>query len=544
MKHLLWTLAVIGALAVTGCTNDLTEPQDSEVSSEARSSAATRTDEVLRAEALMQTADTVDDLTGGFAVGLADETSGLDMELGEGFEIPDTGARDLSAGATLVRAHRAKAATQRIPAMDTLARRAPGDLIVEFTEENADGSVTVVRIFEGDTADVVRVTRSTTWPDGNLLLAAIDDEILVDVGDDPVDESDDVWLFLQSTISFVGGQSLSRTIDLQDQGGLQDDAVVEIVSIFEPRPDHPRLVDIVSTLTVDVGLLADEADDRFVRVERVTHLSGTAHDGNSPRVVESLVPEVPVAEGEEPCGGTLERDSFFRQDRALKRWTDRASWSCDGGGQLSRALVYADDTEDSVTITEDAQDVVTLEALERDGTETDGSYDPATRGFEFTTVYPAGSDPVQRAVQGSTNADETEFMLAEQVTYLDGFVERNELSGVESADGRTLSGSHDGRDESLDFELSSNLDETRLEGWIENDQQQRVEFAAEDLPDGSRLLDFTATEPGVTVVGHLEAGPDGCGTGTLEITEDGTTVTIEFEFCDDDLDESAILAAG
>ena len=281
MKHLLWTLAVISAVALTGCTNDLTEPQDSEVSSEARTTAATRTDEVLRAEAMMQTADTVDDLTGGFAVGLADETSGLDMELGEGFEIPDTGARDLSAGAILVRAQRAKAATQRIPAMDTLARRAPGDLIVEFTEENADGSVTVVRIYEGETEDVVRVTRSTTWPDGNLLLAAIDDEILVDVGDDPVDESDDVWLFLRSTISFVDGQSLSRTIDLQDQGGLQDDTVVDIVSTFEPRPEHPRLVDVVSTLTVDVGRLADETDDRFVRVDRVTRLSGTAHDGTA-----------------------------------------------------------------------------------------------------------------------------------------------------------------------------------------------------------------------------------------------------------------------
>ena len=37
---------------------------------------------------MLQTAQQVEDLTGGFAVGLADETSGLDMELGESFDIP------------------------------------------------------------------------------------------------------------------------------------------------------------------------------------------------------------------------------------------------------------------------------------------------------------------------------------------------------------------------------------------------------------------------------------------------------------------------
>lgn len=546
MERTLRTLFLFTALAsvfLTGCADDATSPNTDEITPEARQIAADRTDEVLQAERMMQTAQQVEDLTGGFAVGLADETVGLDMELGESFDIPSGSNFGMSASAMLVRGRSAASKTTLVPTMDDGGlRRAPGDLIASFTEENLDGSVSTINVYEGDSPNVVRVTRDTEWPNGNLILERILDEIRIDVGADLENESDDVWLYLRSELVFNGGQRLIREIDLQEAGGLQPNAQVEVVSTFVPRPNHPRLIDVVSTMVIDVASLEDEDDDRFVRIDRVTTFSGTAFDGNSPRVTESLVPEIPVAEGEEPCGGTLSRDTWFRNDRALQRWMDSASWSCDGVGQLSRTITYADDSQDAVTITEDAQGVVTLDADQRDGTEVDGTYDPNARTFEIDTVYPAGSDPVRASAQGSTNADETEFTLAEQITYLDGFVESNTLSGREDANGTTLSGSHVGRDESIDFELSSNVDETILEGWVENDQEQRIEFTAEELPDGSSLLDFVATEPGVRVVGHLESDPDGCGTGTLEITENDQTVTIDFDFCDGELEDDAILA--
>lgn len=544
MKTILRNLLILTALAspfLAGCDNDTTNPNTDEISIEAREAAAARTDEILRADQMLQTAKQVEELTGGFAVGLADETSGLDMELGDSFDVPDAGDLGLSASAMLVRGNKSAARAKDLPQIG-MARRAPGDLLASFTENNLDGSVSTINIYEGDAANVVRVTRDTEWPNGNLILSSIGDEIIIDLGPDADSESDDVWLFLRSELVFNGGQRLIRVIDLQEQGGLHANDQVEVVSTFVPRPNHPRLVDVVTTLVIDVATLEDEDDDLFVSIDRVTTFNGTAYDGRSPRVVESLAPEMPVAEGEEPCGGQLSRETWFRNDRALQSWVDSASWSCEGGGQLSRAITYRNGSQDAVTITEDAQGVVTLDAINRDGTEVDGSYDPNQHSFEITTVYPAGSDPVQASAQGSTNADETEWTLSEQITFLDGFVESNSLSGREDENGTTLSGSHVGRDESVDFALSANADETILEGWVENDQEQRVEFTAEELPDGSALLDFVATEPGLRVVGHLESDPDGCGTGTLEITENDITVTIDFDYCDGELEDDSILA--
>jgi hypothetical protein len=543
------TLALTTTLllaALTGCSNELTDPQSNDVSQEARATAIDRTSEVLVSTELTRAASTVEDLTGGFAVGLAEEAAGLDMELGEEFTLPASSAAQLNAGATIGRAIETRQhATRELEFMDELfARRAPGDLIVRFTETNLDGSVSQISIYEGATENVVRIERLTTWPQGNLLLTAIEDKILVDLGADRESEADDVWLYLHSELRFNGGASLAREIDLRDQGGLVDDARASIVSTYRPRPDHPRLVDIVCTLVIDLHSIADESDDRFLSVDRITRFSGVAHDGGSPRVDESIEFEQPVAEGEDPCGGTLRRDIRFREDRALRSWTDTASWACEGGGSLSREVVYADGSLDALTLTEDAQGIVRLNATRRDGTTAVGEFNEAAHTFEFATSYPEGSDPIRRAVQGSTNENETAWQLDEQVSFSDGFVERNHLAATEDANGRTLSGTHQGRDESVEFQLQSNLDETMLSGYVQNDQDQRIEFSIEQLADGSALLDFVATEPGLRVEGHLELDPSGCGNGTLTITENDATVTIEVSFCDGDLENDEAILAG
>ncbi|RKZ13335.1 hypothetical protein DRQ53_13480, partial [bacterium] len=89
---------------VAGCGNDLTDPDSGDVSQAARSAAVQRTDEVLRSTELTRTAMMVEDLTGGFAVGLSEEAVGLDMELGQDFAIPARSAAGLSIGASIDRA--------------------------------------------------------------------------------------------------------------------------------------------------------------------------------------------------------------------------------------------------------------------------------------------------------------------------------------------------------------------------------------------------------------------------------------------------------
>lgn len=528
------------ALSLTACSNDDENALD--VSPEARESALASTEQVVEAERLLETAQLVEDLTGGFDQGLAGESSGLEMEFGGQLGTDGQLGQDASTGAWIARAYRdLQPARTRLEDTPAFAK-APGDLLFEFTETNLDGSTVVTRVYQDEPESVVRVTQDTTWPNGNLLLTAMRNEIFVDRGADYESEADDIWLSLASALEFHGGQRLERAIDAREQGGLQDDLRVEVVSTFLPRPNHPRLVDAVTTLEVDLHQLDDEADDRFVSIDRVTRFRGVAHDGNEPRVVESLTPESPLAEGEEPCGGVASREIHFEASSALRRLTDAASETCEGAGSLSREVLYADNTSDSMSITRDAQGVVTLDLDGRDGTQTDGTFDEASGQFSITTQYPQGSDPVSESLSGQSNAAGTDWSLDATVVYADGFEETGHLEGVEDEDGKSLSGDHTGRDGSFSFSLATNADETVLEGHLENDQDQVLDFRAEELADGSRLLDFTAVDPPVRVEGHVEVGADGCGVIELVVTEGDARTEIRSEFCDGELAEDDFLA--
>lgn len=540
-RRILAALSLTLLVAVGGCSDDTTAPT-SGPSPESEAAATDHAQQILEAEQLASRAAVVEDLVGGFAVGLADESAGLDMEIGGDLGLQARQAESLSAGHRVAAASRSlRSSQERLRAMasdgERLAKAAPGDLLYSETVTNPNGSVTRTEVYQDEPEAVVRVLVTTTWPDGNLLLVSTQEEIVVDRGADFGDESDDTWLSLSSRLDFTSGASLVREVDAREQGGLQDGVRVDLVSTWTPRPAHPRWVETVTTLTVDLGQLDDESDDRFVGVERVSRFTGTAFDGGAPRVVENLSPETPVAEGEEPCGGELSRDVYFRADRQLRQRTDRASWACEGGGSLSRRVVHADGSEDVLTLTEGSDGIVHLDATRRDGTSVSGSYDEAAHSFEVTTSYPTGHDPVQESLSGSTNADETAWQLDATSTWADGFVETAHLQGREDGEGKHLSGEYDGRDEAFAFSLDSNLEETLLVGHLENDQEQVLDFELEELPDGSHLVDFVATEPGLRVVGHLEIDPLGCGEGTLEITEDGATATIELSFCDAEIEE-------
>jgi hypothetical protein len=292
------------------------------------------------------------------------------------------------------------------------------------------------------------------------------------------------------------------------------------------------LLDVVSTLVVDVHQLELPGDDRFVRADRVIRFTGIAHDAASPRVVEALVLEQPVAEGETPCGGEASRTIHFEATSALERLQDRAQWSCAGGGLLARAVQYADGTEASLTLRELADGVYTLEALERDGARTTGSFDEHTGEFSVETVGAAGSDPRLRRIEGRVLPSDAGWELDETITYADSFVERNHLELTVDARGRQLTGSHQGRDGSWTLDLQVNADQTHMSGRIENALGESLAFEVELLADGGRIVDFTAQDAVRTVVGHLEVDAHGCGTGWLIVTEGDNRAQIDVTFCD------------
>ena len=93
------------------------------------------------------------------------------------------------------------------------------------------------------------------------------------------------------------------------------------------------------------------------------------------------------------------------------------------------------------------------------------------------------------------------------------------------------------RDESVEFELESNLDETEYSGSVSNDRGESFSFDVEILADNGRIVDFVAVSPTTRVEGHFEIGADGCGNGTLHIEENGNTADIELSFCENELSD-------
>ena len=538
--------ALLLAFVLGACSNTSLEPEG-QISPEARDQALSMTAEAIQAESSMQTAQTVEMLTGGFAEGLADDSAGLQVELGDQIQLDSQTASTASIGRRLLDSRRGiERVNQELRIHQQDSQKSdplPGDLLFRYTEQNLDGSSSTVSVYQDTPLSVVKVEFVTQWPTGHLLLSRASETVYVDRGTDFEDEGDDTWLSYEGELIFAGGASLLRSIDERANGGIQDDARIQLVSRFRPNANHPRLLEIRSVLEIDIHDLDRENDDRFVSAERRITFKGVAHDGGSPRVVESFTPENPLAEGEEPCGGSLSRDVRFRLDRRLASWTDSAAWACAGGGELRREIDFADGSTAYVQITEGMDGIVELDALERDGTRTTGSFDEVAGTFSISTQYPAGGEIVSRSISGKTLSNGWE--LDEQIEYDDGFVELNHLVGIEDANGKQLRGSHVGRDESFEFLFTSNADETVFTGMVENDQNQSYEFVIELFDDGSRSVKFTAIDNDITVVGELMVDAEGCGEGFLLVTEGSNTVRIEVSFCDRQLvDEDEGIVVG
>jgi hypothetical protein len=536
-RRLALALAASSLLMAAGCSQ---EPAGigNEPSEAAREVALEKAAEALQVDHAMDAAQFVEDLTGGVTVGMADEAAGLDMELGA--ELPNLDSvAPYTMGSRLAMAARTSRRDDLRFHMQKAGDPQPGDVLYEETRTNLDGSVSTLRVIQDAPLSVVKVEEITDWPNGHLLLDETRDEIVVDRGADLNNEVDDVLFSLLSELRFNSGASLTRSIDERADGGIQTDSRVDVLSNFRARPNHPRLIEIATSFVVDVHQLDGESDDRFVSAERLTRFRGNAHVGGSPRVVEALAPSSPVAEGEEACGGSASRYIAFAPWSRLVDWNDQASLSCDGSGMLSRAINYADGTSADATIRESAEGIVTLELNDREGIHTTGSFDENAGTFAVQTQFPSGYDPVLRSIDGQSNADGTDWSLNEQIEYADAFVERNHLEGRETASSKELAGSHAGRDETVEFELSSNLDETQYQGWIRNDRDESLEFAVEILSDLSRIVDFEAQNATTRVVGHLVIDVDGCGTGTIHVYEAGNHASIEVEFCDEQLSDDA-----
>jgi hypothetical protein len=526
------------ALLASGCSDDASRP--GAVSAGSQDAALARAQQALKADELLATEQLVNDLTGGFAKGIAGQSAGLATELGGALPTQadaqgaaSLGARLASASAQTQQACSQVAQLQVAAAKDAAPARdpQPGDLLYHAISHNLDGSISEISVYQDAPAPVVRIELVTTWPATHPLLRSAQETVALDRGADLPSSADDVWLSYRGELTFAGGQRLIRAVDERNSGGLRSGDRVSVVSTWLPRPGHPRLIDVVTTLEVDVHELADPSDDRFVRADRLTRFTGTAHGGGSPRVEESLVPSSPVAEGQTPCGGHLSRHIVFAQESALQSWLDTADWTCGGGGELSRRIEYADATVAALTLQESSPGVYDLSATERDGTTTSGSFDRGAGTFSLDTRYAQGQDPVRRQIGGRTLAEGSGFELDSNVTWADAFVEHDHLMVQPDAGGRLLTGTHDGRDGHVAVSLRTNADDTDLLGHVENDRGAVLDFHVEVLADGGRLLDFTAVDALRTVRGHLEVDAAGCGHGTLEITEGGNRAEIDVDFC-------------
>jgi len=345
-------------------------------------------------------------------------------------------------------------------------------------------------------------------------------------------DADDVIYAMANTVHFRNGSE--HQADVRHQDGVSpivEGATVAMTAAFIASPDNGWLESASDTLTVQIGAFDTDEDDLFVELNRSVVFDGTAIDGGSPREALHLLPEEPVAGGDEPCGGLFEQELYYPAQWWVVHVVREADIACAGGGTLYELVEFKDGSYYEHTITWDAAGNAIVDETHPDGTTVAGSWTEATGEYAITTTFPAGNDPAQREQWGSIQEGQVEAW--EVLSWADEHADSTHFTAVGDDDDWTITGFKVNGDLREDFSLHS-ADARLLEGaWSRNDGA-RGGFTLEQLEGGSARLVFDAEDPAApgspSVEGDVFFAPDGSGHGTIVVTQWGVTVTYEITF--------------
>ncbi len=381
--------------------------------------------------------------------------------------------------------------------------------------------VTGTAIVDGARVDLTETIRH---PVG--IVSSQTNVIEMEVGDVQTDGDEVIW-DLSSQVVFRNGASASVTATEVVEGtpnGITDGDRVRVTWQWTAEPTNPRLESTSATVEVLVGVLADAEDDLYASVQHTVVFDGTTALGGLPTASALFVPVEPVAEGEEPCGGTLTQAATFPSSWDAQTFQHTLIKSCDAGGSSDLQVTFANGTSFSRTIAWTGTGSATLDVAGRDGTTTHGTWTEtgSTATFVVDTDFPAGNDPVSVHQEGSSDRSAGTRSYSLVATFIDDHQESLAVQAQRNADGtRTLTGTATNPAGTTTFALEWDPETQVLTGTSQGPVDESGSFTLERLEDGGALLAFTWNDPSedLTVEGMATIGPDGKGCGELTVSQ-------------------------
>ncbi|HZL86691.1 MAG TPA: hypothetical protein VFD07_15070 [Candidatus Krumholzibacteria bacterium] len=381
--------------------------------------------------------------------------------------------------------------------------------------------VTGPAIVDGARVDLTEIIRH---PVG--IVSSQTNSIEMDVGDVQTDGDEVIW-DLSSVVAFRNGASASVTATEVAEGapnGITDGDRVRVIWQWTAGPANPRLESASATVEVLVGVLADAEDDLYASVQYTVVFDGTTALGGLPTASALFVPVEPVAEGEEPCGGTLTQTASFPATWDAQSLQHTLVKSCDTGGSSDLEITFADGSSFSRTIAWTGTGSATLDVAARDGTTIHGTWNASgsTATFAVDTLFPAGNDPVSVHQEGSSDRSAGTRSYTLVVTFLDEHQESLAVQAQRNLDGtRTLTGAATNPAGTTTFALEWDPETQVLTGTSHGPVDESGSFTLQRLEDGGALLVFTWNDPSedLTVEGVATIGPDGKGCGELSVSQ-------------------------
>lgn len=355
-------------------------------------------------------------------------------------------------------------------------------------------------------------------------------EFVLDLGEFRVEDDESIFS-VTATVHWRSDAEHRASLRVPAGGPITPEAIVEARGEFTAAPTNHWLEEITDVLLAQVGDLEDETDDLLVEVTRDAVFDGTAIDGGSPRSHIHYLPDDPVLFGTEPCGGEATQEIYYPATWWLVHLLREADIECDGSGTLHELMEMRDGTSYERWITWDGSGGATITEQRQDGTVVSGSWSEATGEYAITTTYPTGHDPVARHQHGQVLADAVEAW--DVVTWQDAHPDTTHFDKTGDETDYTVTGYKVRGELREDFTLSYQAGQQLTGSWSRSDGAFG-DFTLEELDGGGRHLIFAAAEPEApgnpSVEGEIWFAPDGSGTGTITITQYGTTITFEIEF--------------
>lgn len=255
---------------------------------------------------------------------------------------------------------------------------------------------------------------------------------------------------------------------------------------------------------------------------------------NGTTVVAEVIPETPLADGEEFTQGTATRTTTYAEGD-LKITTETAEVTGKDIGTYHVVNEYADGTKDDVTISSDGN-VITLSATGHDGYTRSGSLQLASGAYSLVTSFPQGS-PIQTVTESGTwHKGSTSGTYARTVVWADGHTSQSNatITVGENSLSATFKHEENINDGSVSDAITGKIDiikkadlSTTLTIEVSNGDGDKAVLDGVKYADGTAKLHFTldlvATPENPDQEGDFIFAADGTGTGKITVKEAGVT---------------------